>query len=1022
MTRPLLLSFCSATITALLFGLGWLANLPMPWILALGVVQAGIMWWRTPWAVGSAISMALIAWFAGINQVGWLALLVGGWLAQGGLPALIFILYRYPYDMSRESALNGFLASGVLFNTAISAFCMSIVGWQVGWIDEHSLVVTTALMWLTNSLGSLIITLPMLRLGTPWLSTRGWFGTPAALQRSIHRSTISRSDVLQLIFMLTIVGLIGWGIDRVAYIPVQFLNVLFLLPIVAFTARHGFDGALLSATGSMLIALSFFLDETSRMRRVGTMGNDRVAFASIVFELGVYYLISMIGGLLIDIQRAEKQRLAMLSHVNRIFNQAQKEDLLDQLVQTVCEALQTNVGIMFQYDAHGQSLKPLAWQMPKDCSIDVIATALLNYFPDLKQMTQTSASAYHHNDRTAATSTSAFWLETGLVSALLIPLVGRNGTLGLMAMFDQRPERYFGRSNINFAEAICSQAAIALEQRDLITTLQQQTEQLNAVSNITATLNATLNLEVVCHRIAQQIERVVPYDWACVALATEQTRFFSVLMKTGRAEVDLLDKTLVLSQEIWQDFGPIDAPPYRMIMNSSPVSRAAELRQIGLAVALLVPLRRDDRWLGVLVLSSFDPDAFPPAHQQLLQILARHMALAISNAQLYQELEQAYRAKQEAQDVLLQTERLRALGELSSGIAHDFNNLIAGILGHTQLLLIEAPEEQREGLAVIEQAARDGRHMVERIQQFTRAQQPEDHEMVDLNTIINDVIKLIRPRWRSRPASTMIQTRIEKGQIPLIYGSPFALREVLTNVVLNATDAMPKGGILTIRTEQVADDVIMEVSDTGIGMDEETQIRMWEPFFSTKGEHGTGLGLSMTHAIVVQHHGGRVAVQSELGTGSTISLVFPIPRPESSNDPLQVGGAQALQRGTILVVESDTRVQSALAGLLESLGHTVVCADSGTLALDLAYTRDFDALIADSGLTDINAWDLTELLKTRDPLLVAMLLTVWNAPDLDTRRHVFDAVLPKPFESQVLGETIGFLLNNRAKLANNMEN
>ena len=100
-----------------------------------------------------------------------------------------------------------------------------------------------------------------------------------------------------------------------------------------------------------------------------------------------------------------------------------------------------------------------------------------------------------------------------------------------------------------------------------------------------------------------------------------------------------------------------------------------------------------------------------------------------------------------------------------------------------------------------------------------------------------------------------IQTRIEKGQIPLIYGSPFALREVLTNVVLNATDAMPKGGILTIRTEQVDDDVSMEVSDTGIGMDEETQNRMWEPFFSTKGEHGTGLGLSMTHAIVVQHHG-----------------------------------------------------------------------------------------------------------------------------------------------------------------------
>lgn len=1018
MSRLLALILCSAGITVALIAGCIVLSIPLPWVLALGVAQVGIMWWRWPWAVGTFLGMtSLLIVYSNVPLL-WVLVAAFGLMLQGVIPALIFAQRRLPYDMTRDVAINTFLVFGVLLNGLVSGAIVGAVGLQTGQIEARHGIVTIALIWLVHSLISLIISLPLLRLGTHYLRLNGIFGTPAALNRGINPPTITRRDTGLLVLLLGLVALIRWIINQTSSIPPQFLDVLFLLPIAVLTALRGLDGALISATGSLLVSLVFMLGADMQLQRVMAATNERVVFAGIVFELGIYYLIAMMGGRLLDVQRAERSRLRILFDLSSNLNSATETPTLVRIfAETICDATHASACIVTHYDEHTEMLVPL-YSTPSTAFLPLLMTQpfALRAYPVFAQAISTRrAVVLHSNDPAPHTSTSAFWAETGFITGLLMPLCSASRVIGLVEVFDVRPERLFTPTEIQLVEAMSSQVAADLEQRRLIGELRDQTEQLSAVSQITAVLNATLNLDVVCRRIVRQMVRVVPHDWACVALRTANTHAFRIVMATGNTQVGLADdEPFELSPRTWSSVAAHDAAPQRIDLRTLPPEYAVSMRRAGLITALLLPLHRDNRWLGILVLASHAETAFPATQQHLLQMLARHMALAISNAQLYAELEQTYRAKQEAQDVLLQTERLRALGELSSGIAHDFNNLLAGILGHTQLLLADTPSSERDGLLIIEQAARDGTQMIQRIQQFARSQQATQPEMIDINVIINDVVQLTRPRWRNAGNGCGIDTKIDAHEVPWIYGSAFALREVLTNLILNAIDAMPSGGELTLRTQAEADHVLITVSDTGVGMSEETQGQIWTPFFSTKGDHGTGLGLSMAHAIIVQQHGGSISVQSTEGVGTTINLLLPVQRAERAlPEETRSLGPPTEYHGRILVVENDLRVQSALMQLLESWGHQVVATESGQATLDIFDSR-IDVLIADSGLTDMSVWELATQLKEHSPLLQAVLLTVWQHPsDVDQRRQIFDAVLPKPFEADAVHTVITQVLATR---------
>jgi signal transduction histidine kinase len=262
----------------------------------------------------------------------------------------------------------------------------------------------------------------------------------------------------------------------------------------------------------------------------------------------------------------------------------------------------------------------------------------------------------------------------------------------------------------------------------------------------------------------------------------------------------------------------------------------------------------------------------------LLEKLSKtNKELSLANKRLKKALEEL----KQAQHQLVQQERLRALGLMASGIAHDFNNNLGAITGFSELLLqrpenMQDPAKVKNYLEYINTAAKDASDVVERLREFYRHRdETEKIYPCDLNEIAKKAISLTTPRWKNEAESTGIYIKIktELQNIPYIQGNEQSLRQAIINLILNAVDAMPKGGIIKIRTF-VENRVVLELSDTGIGMSEDVRRLCLEPFFTTKDIKGTGLGLSSVYGIVKRHNG-EINIQSKQGKGTTFSISFP---------------------------------------------------------------------------------------------------------------------------------------------------
>ncbi|ETW99106.1 MAG: hypothetical protein ETSY1_16175 [Candidatus Entotheonella factor] len=231
---------------------------------------------------------------------------------------------------------------------------------------------------------------------------------------------------------------------------------------------------------------------------------------------------------------------------------------------------------------------------------------------------------------------------------------------------------------------------------------------------------------------------------------------------------------------------------------------------------------------------------------------------------------------------LMQSEKLSALGEMAAGVAHNFKNILGTILGYTEYLL-EAPDDQAEiedGLVIIEKAARDATQVVQRIQTYARgSSDADDFEPTDLRQLVKETVDVTRPIWKEQAQQQghmkVIDVNLELDDIPLVRSRAAEIREVVTNLIINAVDAMVQGGSLTLSTYEEGDYACIRVTDTGPGMTEEVQRRVFDPFFTTKGNKGTGLGLSVSHTQL-KGHGGHIDMKSELGVGTSFTIKLPI--------------------------------------------------------------------------------------------------------------------------------------------------
>jgi PAS domain S-box-containing protein len=227
---------------------------------------------------------------------------------------------------------------------------------------------------------------------------------------------------------------------------------------------------------------------------------------------------------------------------------------------------------------------------------------------------------------------------------------------------------------------------------------------------------------------------------------------------------------------------------------------------------------------------------------------------------------------------VLHAEKLRAVGEMAAGIAHNFNNVLTTILTRSQLLALQVADTVavQRGLTLIEQAASDGAALVRRLQQLARGSAVPERAWLDVNALVQEVVETTQPLWHdhARREGRPVEMHLALTPLPRFLGRGGELREVLTNLLLNAIEAMPKGGRLTIRTWVEGNSVCLAVEDTGIGMTAEVRHRLFDPFFTTKGARGTGLGLSVSQAIIKGHQG-MITVESEPDHGTTFIITLP---------------------------------------------------------------------------------------------------------------------------------------------------
>jgi signal transduction histidine kinase/CheY-like chemotaxis protein len=398
---------------------------------------------------------------------------------------------------------------------------------------------------------------------------------------------------------------------------------------------------------------------------------------------------------------------------------------------------------------------------------------------------------------------------------------------------------------------------------------------------------------------------------------------------------------------------------------------------------------------------------FTESDERLLLNIAQLTALMLRSARLYEERTRALGELSDAQDQLVRTEKLRALGEMASGVAHDFNNLLASILGRAQLLLERAEDVKvRQWLMVIERAALDGARTVRRLQDFTGIRRDQPAVALDLNEIIQEVLETTESTWRqeSRRRGVEIDVRTDLAPgLPRVAGDPAELREAFTNLVLNAVDAMPAGGLLVLHSAVTADgQVQVEVRDSGTGIPEPIREKIFDPFFTTKGPKGTGLGLSMAYGIL-QRHGGRITVDSEEGRGTVFRLLFPAAAAEHAPHPAPPAAApRAGNRLHCLVVDDEEEVAEVVADILASAGHTAVVAKSGQEGVERLAAERFDAVLTDLAMPGMSGWQVARAVKDRAPEIPVVLMSGFGVEVAteDLRTHGVDFVLSKPLQIQ----------------------
>jgi PAS domain S-box-containing protein len=546
-----------------------------------------------------------------------------------------------------------------------------------------------------------------------------------------------------------------------------------------------------------------------------------------------------------------------------------------------------------------------------------------------------------------------------------------------------------------------------------------QLARLNLLHQITRAIAERQDLRSIFQVVIRTVEESLPVDFCCICLYDPADRAVTVtsvglgsaalatelaMGENARVEIDQNGLSrCVRGQLVYEpDVTEVNFPfPQRMA-------------QGGLRALVAAPLLVESKVFGLMIAARRGPRSFSSGECEFLKQVTEHVALASHQSQLYEALQKAYEDLRQTQQAIMQQERLRALGQMASGIAHDINNAISPVALYTESLLEDEPNlsaKARGYLTTIQHAIEDVGQTVSRMREFYRQREPQlTLTPVQLNRVVEQVADLTRARWSDMPQQRGVAIELQRDladDLPAIAGVESEIREALINLVFNAVDAMPEGGTLTLRTRRVAGHgpprAEIQVIDTGVGMSEETRRHCLEPFFTTKGERGTGLGLAMVYGIV-QRHSAEIDIESAPGRGTTVTLRFSIPSGDLPESPtISAHDPRPANRLRLLVVDDDPLLIKSLTDILSGDGHEVTAASGGKEGIEVFRTAEkngkpFAVVITDLGMPHVDGRQVASAIKAASPMTPVIMLTGWGQrliEDGEVPPHV-DRVMSKP--------------------------
>jgi len=610
--------------------------------------------------------------------------------------------------------------------------------------------------------------------------------------------------------------------------------------------------------------------------------------------------------------------------------------------------------------------------------------------------------------------------------SLRAPAGGRNEIGSLTAGFNQLLGSIEERDRALRAANESLRGEIA-ERRSAEDRVQSQLARLEMLHRITRSISERQDLQSIFQVVIRTLEEHLPVDFCCASLYDPASNTLTVTSVGTRSEPLAMELALTRQARVDIDQNGLLRCVHGHLVHEPdiaglPFQFPMRLARGGLRAVVFAPLLVESKVFGVLIAARRQPNSFSSGECEFLRQLSEHVALAAHQSQLYEALQQAYDDLRQTQQAIMQQERLKALGQMASGIAHDINNAISPVALYTESLLEKEPNlspRARDYLTTIQHAIEDVAQTVARMREFYRQrEEPIALAPVKLNQLVAQVIDLSRARWSDMPQQRGVFIKIETAlapELPLVLGIESEIREALVNLVFNAVDAMPGGGTLTLRTKissTAIRGVQVEVSDTGVGMDEDTRRRCLEPFFTTKGERGTGLGLAMVYGIA-RRHNADIEIESAPGKGTTLRLNFPVPATPVAEPGKPAAAFIVPTRQRILVVDDDPLLIKSLRDTLETDGHLVVVATGGqdgiaAFRAACASTEPFAAVITDLGMPYVDGRQVASAVKNLSPATPVILLTGWGqrlVAEGDIPPHV-DRVLNKPPKLRELREAL----------------